>query len=258
MLLTVKHKYKWKTDMKITVAVLFIIPVILWFTTNPTMTTIFGGISVALAVWIMVINNRRLNKGELTAIVDEDGVLTIIGAGLEARNNKGKTTETISVGYDQKAYNPTLILTFNETSNMRIPKRIALVPELNEWLRHNLPKTVSNFSSEEAIELFEEIFVAPENRKFTQQLREREAAEEANKEKTVNVKKVKGKNVKETTLTISDADRRKKKTQAEKEAKATRIAASIAALEAEEKNLKTPANKPKTDYTTLNQNPPVE
>lgn len=238
MLLTVSHKYKWKTDMKITIAVLFIVPFILWFTTNPTMTYIFGGISVALALWITYINNRRLNKGELVATVDNDGVLTVKGAGLSDKN-KGKTTELIGIGYDQKAYNPTLILTFGEHSNMRLPKRIALQPELNEWLRHNLPKTISNFSSEEAIELFEEIFVAEENRKFTQQLRIRQAEEAAAKATPTTARaatideELNG--TPAVPMVISDADRRKKKVKEDKEAKAARLEAMLAAVEKEEK-----------------------
>lgn len=235
MSINVTHKYPWKLEQIITVTVLFAIPIL--FTVlyilqyvHLSVLIIIGGISLGLAIALLRLNIKRLNKSVLHAKVDDEGVLTIWGAGLDAKTNKGNPEELKTISIDEKAYHPTLTFVYEDGNIVKVPRRIALVPELNEYLRHHMPKTLQVTNN--ARETFEVIFVAAENRKYKAPLTEK-LEEEENVNTIVDATGEK----ENTELGKIDAKKRKLAAKEEKRLKAERIAASIAAMEAEEKKM---------------------
>jgi hypothetical protein len=238
MTLTVTHKYKWKTDMKIAVPTfLLIIPTILWFATNPLTTYVVGGISVFTGLLITYLNVSRLNRSKLTATATDEGVLTITGSGLK-ETNSGILRDIVSVGSDKNVYHPTLVFYFENMKQLRVPKRIAELPEMNLWMKKNFPKTVNNFKDEKAILIFEELFIPEDKRKFTEQYNiEQKLKEENDTNENVENENISTGKVKKVKKSKTDAAKRKEEARKEKAEREARIAASIAALEKEEKKL---------------------
>ena len=233
MTITLTHKYKWKTDMKIAAPIFILLPVLLWFTTNPTFTYVVGGMSLFIGLLITTVNIRRLNRSKLTVTATDDGVLTITGSGLK-ETNTGVLRNIDAVGSDKKAYHPTLVFYFENMKQLVVPRRIAEMPQINTWMKKNFPKTVNKFKDEKAILLFEDLFVPEDKRKFTEFYNE----EQARKEKEEGyVEPVVVDLKKQPKPTKASKAFRKAEARREKEEKQARLAESMAALEKEEKKL---------------------
>lgn len=251
MIINVTHKYPWKLEQIFTISFFALVPFILYGftftgTVNMISVYIFGTISAGLAIWLFTLNYKRLKKSILHATVNEEGILTIWGAGLEADKNKGNPEELKTISFDEKSFHPTLIFTYEDGKTVRVPRRIALVPELNEYLRFHMPKTLT--VTNPARETFEAIFLPPEARKYKAPITEKlesssgkpQTIDEINNgKKPVNLEKL-------------DAKKRKLEKQEEKRAKEERLAASIAAMNAEENKIgkTTPPNR--LNYNSLN------
>lgn len=235
MSLSVHHKHPWKVEQYLTIAVmLIVIPAILVFALPGLLSYIFAGISFGIGVWLFILNQKRLNDGELFAEVDEDDVLRVWGAGLKKNINYGKTKEIAYITQDINAYHPTLILKFQDERQMYLPKRIAMEVDLNDYLRHNMPKTLQVRT--EARETFEQVFVAEENRHFVPETVVKTETERPNPYAPATIDEINN-GPKPVMTTRTDKERRKAEAKKSKEEKAARIAASVAALDAEEKKL---------------------
>lgn len=236
MSINVTHKYPWKAEQIITLVTLLLIPVVMYalmvFTgaVHVSVVIIVGGISLVLALALLRLNIKRLGKSKLYGKVDEEGVLTIWGAGLDEKTNKGKPEELKTISFDEKAYHPTLTFVYDDGHIVKVPRRIALVPELNEYLRNHMPKTLQVTGN--ARETFEAVFVPAEKRTYKAPLTEKLEAEQ-NVDTKVTVEGEK----ENVELGKIDAKKRKLALKEEKRLKAERIAASIAAMEAEEKKM---------------------
>lgn len=236
MSLSVHHKHPWKIEQYLTIAVMLVlIPAILVFALPGLLSYIFAGISFGIGVWLFILNQKRLNDGELFAEVDEDDVLRVWGAGLKKNINYGKTKEIAYITQDINAYHPTLILRFTNDRQMYLPKRIAMEVDLNDYLRHNMPTTLQVRA--EGRETFEQIFVAEENRRYVPpEVVAKTEAERPNPYAPATIDEINN-GPKPVLNTRTDKERRKAEAKKSKQEKAARIAASVAALEKEEKKL---------------------
>lgn len=234
MSLAVTHKYPWKFQQIAIIALFALIPFVMYGLTfvnitNMISTIIFGAISLGLAVWLFSLNYKRLKKSTLHATVDDEGIVTIWGAGLDAKYNKGNPEELVSISLDERAYHPTLNFNYEDGRSLTVPRRIALIPEFNYYLRHHMPKQLTVTTN--ARETFEYLFVPAEKRRAlpVEETKVTETTSTNSVEETPKVS-VEDNNV----LNKEDAKRRKEAAREEKRLKAERIAASIAAVEAEE------------------------
>lgn len=189
----VKHKYPWKLEQYIVIAVFALLPLALFLlNANLWVVIIIGGLSLGIAVALTVVNHRRLKKSTLVAKVDDTGLLTLEGNGLEATKNRGKIKNLTGIEWDKYAYHPTLVLNFRSGGRLKLPKRIALKEPLRSHLRDNLPEHVS--VTPEAKDVFDEIFndgKATSNRKdLTAERIERQKAIVASQERAEEADKV--------------------------------------------------------------------
>lgn len=252
MSVNVKHKYPWKAQQIITLSILFLIPIVLTAlmiltnTVHISVVIIVGGVSLVLGLSLLRLNIKRLKKSTLHATVDNDGILTIWGAGLDEKTNKGNPEELQTITFDEKSYHPTLVFVYEDGHMLKVPRRIALVPELNEYLRHHMPKTLQVTNN--ARETFEAIFVPAESRAYKAPLTQELEAEE-NIDTTVTATGEK----ENQQLGKIDAKKRKLALKEEKRQKDERLADIIAAAEAEEKKLSnTSSVSNRMNYNDLN------
>ncbi len=151
------HKYPWKLEQFITIGFFIILTPLIWvFTQNFLTTAIVGVASVGLVIFLLVLNFSRLKKSVLHAKVDDNGVLSIDGNGYDGSKNRINVAKVGDIRWDKYTFHPTLILnTRSGGTGLKLPKRIALVEPLRQYLKDTLPEGA--FVDPAAAETFDEI-----------------------------------------------------------------------------------------------------
>ena len=157
MSIEVTHKYPWKKEQFATIGVLLILSPVIWFLTKSALTTeIVAAISVIFAAFLLYLNHSRLTKSALKAVVDDKGILTVTGNGMEGAKNRVNVSNVSDIRFDKYAFHPTIMLnTRSGGTNLKLPKRIALVEPLRQYLKDTIPSNV--FVAPEAAEVLDEI-----------------------------------------------------------------------------------------------------
>lgn len=140
-----KHKYKWKSQEIFSIVVFAVIPIALWFFTNPTLTASLGTICGAIAIFLVYIGFARKKASELTANVFDDGSVQILGkvTGQDYEdNNRVVLKDVTTIKWEKYAHHPTLRLSTGSGPSLFLPRRVAEEEPLNSFIRANLSKKV--------------------------------------------------------------------------------------------------------------------